>query len=228
MSPLPENACLTPSEIVFLAGNLFVPKGGIGDKYTMFGQDIAVSKKQLAIHIYAAAFLAEYGYGSIGLEMREKKAMLGLRSVRQIFCQIGPNASPSPAPSLEASLRSLSEHLQSVRASHEVKAVVASFMREDDGDPFAKASDLMKDQLAQRGLAQKWTEKKLKIFSVAKYALPAETAALAVAQADAIRSWMMQFQQSQPDLWQLLAADIEAGIKSRQSRSDPDTSSDFD
>jgi hypothetical protein len=71
-------------------------------------------------------------------------------------------------------------------------------------------------------------EKRLKIFSVAKYALPAETAALAATQADAIRSWMIQFQQSQPDLWQLLAADIEAGIKSRQTRNDTDTSSDLD
>ena len=152
--------------------------------------------------------------------------MLGLPSVHKIFVQIGLNASPSPAPSLEASLRSISERLQTSRASHEVKAVVASFMREDDGDPFGKASDLIKDQLAQRGLVQKWEERKLKIFSVAKYALPAETAALAAARADAIQSWMTQLQQSQPDLWQLLVEDIEEGIKSRQTRSDPSNDSD--
>jgi hypothetical protein len=224
VSPIPENACLTPSEVVFLAGSLFVPKGGMGDKYTLFGQETVVSKKQLAIHVYAAAFLAECGYGSIRLDMREKKAMMGLRTVRQIFVEIGTGPSPSPAPSLEASLRSLSEHLQSVRASHEVKALVASFLREDDGDPFAKAGDLIKEQLAQRGLAQKWVEKKLKIFSVVKYALPAETAALAATQVEAIRSWMTGCRQSMPDLWQHLAADIEAGISSRQTRSDTDNS----
>jgi hypothetical protein len=203
-----------------------VSKGGLNDRYTLFGQEAVVSKQQLAIHIYSAAFLAECGYGSICLEVQEKKAMLGLRTVRQVHVQIGPNATPSPAPSLEASLRSLSERLQASRASHEVKAVVASFMREDDGDPFGKASDLIKEQLAQRGLVQSWVEKKLKIFSVTKYALPPETAALAAGQADAIRSWMIQLQQSQPELWQLLTADIEAGIKSRQTRSD--TSNDFD
>ena len=45
MSPIPENACLTPSEIVFLAGSRFVPKGGLGDKYTLLGQEAAVSKQ---------------------------------------------------------------------------------------------------------------------------------------------------------------------------------------
>jgi hypothetical protein len=220
VSAIPENACLTPSEMVFLAGNRFAPKGGVGDKYTLLGQEIYVSKKLLATRVYAAAFLAEFGYGSIVLEVKEKKAMLGLRSVRQVFVQIGSNATPSPVPSLEASLRSLSERLQASRASHEVKAVVASFLQQDDGDPFAKANDLIKDQLARRGLVQRWEEKRLKIFTVAKYALPAETAALAAAGVDAIQSWLTQCQQSQSELWQLLVADIEAGIKSRQTRSD--------
>ncbi len=224
MPPIPENACLTPSEIVFLAGNQFVPKGSMGDKYTLFGQDTVVSKRQLAIQLYAAAFLSEFGYGSIRLEIHDKKAMMGLRTVRQIMVEIGANPSVLPAPSLEASLRSLSEQLQTLRAAHDVKAVVSFFIKEDDADPFAKAMDLVKDQLAQRGLAQKWVEKKLKIFSVSKYALPPETAALASAQVEAIRSWMIQWQQAQPELWQLLTADIEAGIRSRQSRSDTDTS----
>jgi hypothetical protein len=226
MSPIPENACLTPCEVVLLNGERFVPKGGMLDRHLLLGSEIPVSKRQLATTVYAAAFLGGFSYGGIQLHPVEKKAMLGLRTVQQLFVEAGSGQVTWPAPSLEGALWPLSQQLRNNRASHSVAAVTAAFLARDVPDPHDKAIDMVRDMLAQRGLVQRWEEKKMKIFTTVKYALPPETAALATAQAGGILSWLTQFQQSQPALWKLICDETAHGIKSRTEQTDNDSSSD--
>ena len=216
-------ATLTPSEVVCLNGSKFAPKGGFGDKYQLLGEDLAVSKKQLGVQMYAAAFVAEMGSGAIRLDVREKKTMLGMKTVRQIFVETGQPGVSWPPQTLEASIGPLSLQLKANRASHEVKAVVASFLREDAADPWIKAIDMVRNGLAQRGLLVRSEEKRLKIFTVTKFSLPPETAALAMTQLGVALDLLAGFQQSQRDLWNLLTSDIEVGINSRTTRTETGT-----
>jgi hypothetical protein len=219
MQPNAAQASLTPSEVVCLNGSRFAPKGGFGDRYKLLGEELEVSKKQLSVQVYAAAFAANMGSGNIRLDVREKKVMFGMRTVHQVFVEAGPEISWPPW-TLEAAIGPVALQLQASRASHEVKAVVSAFLREDADDPWNKAIDMIRDGLAHRGLLVRWEEKKLKIFTVAKYSLPPETAALAAAQLDGAQALLAGIQQSQPDLWNLLTADIAAGINSRTTRTD--------
>jgi len=214
------NAALTPSEVVCLNGSQFAPKGGFGDRYQLLGEDLEVSKKQLGVQIYAAAFASNMESGSVRLDVREKRTMLGMRTVRQVFVEAGQPAVSWPPQTLEAAIGPLAQQLRTNRASHEVKAVVSAFLREDATDPWSKAIDLIREGLAHRGLLERWEEKKLKIFTVVKFSLAPETAALAAAQVDGTRTWLAGFQQSHPDLWTLLTADIAVGINSRTTRAD--------
>ncbi len=79
----PDNP-LTPSELVFLNGEQFAKKVTLGNVDLMHTGE-KVSLAQLTGTILAAAILACEQAGAFRLEFRDRKAMLGLRKVRELF-----------------------------------------------------------------------------------------------------------------------------------------------
>ena len=97
---------LTPSELVFLNGEQFAKKAKLGN-VDLLHSDEKVSLSELGEAILAAAFLAGEQAGAFHLEVRERKATLGLRKVRELFAVPASNRGNLPDGSLEATFSDL-------------------------------------------------------------------------------------------------------------------------
>jgi hypothetical protein len=208
-------ATLIPSEQVLLNAATLVPKGGLLDKYKVLGTEVEVSKKQLARLVYAAAFLALEQAGDIRLEVRPKKALLGLRTVQALYAQPvdGPHAWPQV--SLEAHLLSLAEQLQAKKGQNEVNNIIYAFLGKDVVDPYDLAIQMVYERLADRSVVTVVEEKKLKIFTVRRFALPEATAAVALGYAETARQFIAAGEVGKGELWKMLLAQIDKGISNR-------------
>jgi hypothetical protein len=76
------NNPLTPSEVVFLNGEMFAKKVTLGN-VGLLHSDEKVSLNQLGQAILTTAVLACEQAGAFILEVQERKALLGLRKVRE-------------------------------------------------------------------------------------------------------------------------------------------------
>ena len=220
MPALNPNEVLTPSEVVFLNAAAFAPKGGLLDKYTLLDTGVEVSKKQLALNACAAAFVADDCAAGTRLELRTKKAMLGLRSVQALYAEPAPSAPAWPQYSLEAALQPLARRLQAQKGQHEVANIMYARFEEDDNDPYATAINMIRGGLANRGLLQKTAEKKLKILTVYNFSLPAETANLAAARLAEVQGLLAGYRSQHADDWSQLLAQVDHGIKRRQKQTE--------
>ena len=72
--------------------------------------------------------------------------------------------------------RPLAERWQARKGQNDAEQLVYTMLREDVADPYRWAIDLIKDEMAQRGLLTVVEEKKLKILTVRHYELPPATA----------------------------------------------------
>ncbi len=167
MQPVVPQSCLTPSEVVFLAADQFEPSGAREDK-----------SHWLSKQTYAAAFLAAEQAGMLRLDVRSKKALLGLRTVEALYADPTGNASPFPADSLESTMHPQAVSL-SKKNKHEVQNIVAGLLSHDSMDPWGAALHRVQDALGARNLLTATEKKALKIIKVVRYSTPEETAAMA-------------------------------------------------
>ena len=96
----PDNP-LTPSEMIFLNGELFAKKVKLGN-VDLLHSDEKVSIAELGGTVLATAILACEQAGAFRLEVRERKATLGLRKVRELFAVPAKSREALPEGSLEA------------------------------------------------------------------------------------------------------------------------------
>jgi hypothetical protein len=94
---------LSPSELVLFNGEKFAKKVMLGNIKLMH-IDASVSNAQLGKAIITAAVLAAESAGNIKLEVRQEKALFGLRKVKNLYANPTPHQSEWPQFSLEAQL----------------------------------------------------------------------------------------------------------------------------
>ena len=213
---------LTPSELVFLNGEQFAQKVMLGNVELMHNKE-KVSLTQLGMAIVAAAFLGCEEAGAFSLGVGERKAMLGLRKVREVYAVPGSARVLLPNGSLEATLANLAERYED-SDEHTVQNLVYAWLGEDTTSPWNHALGLLKEGMAKRGLLEAREEKKLKIFTVTHYFLPDETRRLLSGQSvGSVKQMLDGCAQSRPEIWKLLESGIKKAISARTESSDNDS-----
>ncbi len=210
----------TPSELVLLNGQLFAEKAWMGN-VKLLHVDAQVSATQLGQAMFAAAFLAADQAGSIQLQVRQKKVLLGLGKADALFADPGDPAVVWPKQSLESRLRELAEQWQRSGSRHEVANVLYSLLGQDSASPCQEAVDMVKAGLAARELLRKVEERKLKIFVLSHYELPESTSAMLLGQpVEPVQQLLAECKGSHPQIWKLLMAGINKAIKMRTEQAE--------
>jgi len=213
---------LTPSELVFLNGEIFAGKAMLGNM-PLLHTDQVVSISQLGQAVLAAAFLANENVGAFSLDIGQKKAMLGLRKVKTLSAKPGKNTPAWPESSLESALFTLARDRYANGKSTQVNDLVYTWLRSDSRDPWKSVLDMLQHTLADRELLDRREEKKLKIFTSTKFSLPDNTAALADKAAVApVQRMLQDCEQQRSEAWSLLGKLIKKAISARTEQDDVD------
>lgn len=213
---------LSPSELVFLNGEAFAGKARLGNMQ-LLNIDASVSISQLGQSILSAAFLANEITGAFNLETYQKKALFGLRRVTGLSVKPGKSPADWPPGSIEAELSSLVLHHHMSGASTDITDLIYTWLRQDSGDPWKTVLEMLQSIMADRGLLNRHQEKKLKIFTITHYSLPAETASLAnKAMIRPIQQAFSTCERERPEIWNLLTKQIKKAISARTEQNDTD------
>ena len=224
LSPNPGNP-ISSSELVLLRGDQFAKKVMIGN-IKLLHTDASVSISQLGQAILAAAVLAAEAAGNLQLEVRQGKAMFGLRKVKNLYAN--PTSTPVEWPkySLEAQLPPIAERFKNDQDSHEVSNLIYAWLRQDSSSPWQSAIEMVQSGLAERGLLDTSEETKLKVFTKINYSLPESTASLAAEQPiEPVKQLLANCENDRREIWDLLVKQIKSAIK---ARTEQDDSVDFD
>jgi hypothetical protein len=216
---------LSPSEHVLLNGEQFAKKVMMGN-IKLLHTEASVSISQLGQAILAAAVLAAEAAGNLQLEIRQEKAMFGLRKVKKLYAN--PTQSPVEWPqySLEAQLPPIAERFKNDQDSHEVSNLIYAWVRQDSSFPWQSTIEMVQSGLAERGLLDTSEETKLKVFTVTNYTLPETTASLAAEQpVEPIKQILEDCENNRREIWDLLLKQFKSAIK---ARTEQDDSMDFD
>lgn len=207
---------LTASEQVFLQGEKFAEKGGMLNKYKLMHTDEQVSLSDLVTKVIAAAFLASEKAGAIRLEVRKKKALLGLAKITSIYAEPLTDVD-FPSGSLEAKFSNLAVQYQLMKGTNEIWMLVYAWLRMDVASPWARAAELIQAGMGERQLVDVITEKKLKIFTSTRYELPESTRSLAAAApVHTVQQLFADCQTNRPEVWELLVKQIKQGVDKRK------------
>jgi len=210
---------LTPSELVLLSGEQFANKVLAGN-IKLLHSEASVSISQLGQAMLAAAFLANENSGTTKLEIRPKKAMLGLRKVNSLFVVPANAAIVWPEYSFESQIYALAEKLGD---KNEVSRIVYTWLGMDTSSPWNNVIHEVKEGLSKRGLLDRTEEKKLKVFTSIKHELPADTLPLVEpARVDAVKQLFTYCQGSRKEIWDLLVKQLKKAISDRTEQSDSD------
>ena len=216
----PDNP-LTPSELVFLNGELFAKKVTLGNLDLMH-TDEKVSIAQLGGAILATAILACEQAGAFRLEVRERKATLGLRKVRELFAIPTSPRENLPEHSLEATFADMATYLAQKDKNY-IYNVLYTWLRQDAMSPWNTALELLKAGMAKRGLLDATEEKKLKLFKVTRYSLPERTAGLVKGQTvGPVKALLENCERARPEVWKELESAIKKAIAARTETSKTD------
>lgn len=217
-----NHTSLTASEQVFLQGEKFAGKGGLLNKYKLMHNGVEVSLSELVTNLVTAAFLASEQAGAIRLEVRKKKALLGLTTTTNIYAEpLQPV--DFPPGSLEAQIYELALEFKQMKDQNEVWKLVYAWLRKDVGAPWSKAVEFIQVGLGQRQLVEVIEEKKLKIFTSTRYELPESTRLLAASlPTEPVQQLLAECRTNRPEVWALLVKQIKQGIDNRKERDDSD------
>jgi len=224
LSPNPGHP-ISPSELVLLRGDQFAKKVMMGN-IKLLHSEASVSVSQLGQAILAVAVLAAEAAGNLQLEVRQGKAMFGLRKVKNLYANPTPTPVEWPEYSLEAQLPPIAERFKNDQDSHEVSNLIYAWLRQDSSSPWQSTIEMVKSGLAERGLLDTSEETKLKVFTVTNYSLPQDTALLAAEQPiEPVKQLLANCENDRREIWDLLVKQIKSAIK---ARTEQDDSVDFD
>jgi len=216
----PDNP-LTPSEVIFLNGELFAKKVTLGN-VQLLHSDEKVSLNQLGQAILTAAILADEQAGAFRLEVQERKAMLGLRKVQKLFAVPANAREDLPEYSLEATLSDLAVRLKP-EDKNDISTIIYTWLRKDTFSAWSTAMDLVKAGMGKRGLLEAQDVKKLKIFTETVYTLPERIVRLIKGQSvEPVKALLENCARTRPEVWKLLDSSIKKAISDRTESSDTD------
>ena len=224
LTPNPSHP-ISPSELVLLNGDQFAKKVMMGN-IKLLHTEASVSVSQLGQAILTAAVLAAEAAGNLQLEVRQGKALFGLRKVKNLYAN--PTSTPVEWPkySLEAQLPPIAERFMNDQESHEVSNLIYSWLRQDSSSPWQSTIKMVQSGLAERDLLDTSEETKLKVFTKVNYSLPESTASLAAQQPiEPVKQLLENCENDRREIWDLLVKEFKSAIK---ARTEQDDSMDFD
>lgn len=211
---------LTPSELVLLNGEHFAKKVMLGN-IKLLHTDASVSISQLAQAILATAVLADEFSGNLRLEVRQEKAMFGLRKVRKLYANSTPHPVEWPQYSLESQLPQIAERFKNEDGSHQVSNLIYAWLRQDSSSPWQSTIEMVKSGLAERDLLEKTEQTRLRILTVVNYSLPESTASMATQlPIEPMKQLLENCESYRQDIWDLLVKEIKKAIKDRTEQDD--------
>jgi len=213
---------LSPSELVLLNGDQFAKKVMMGNIQLMH-TDASVSYSQLGEAMLTAAVLSVESCGNISLEVRNEKAMLGIRKVKALY--VLPTSSPNEWPqySLESQLVQIAEKLEGDGESSKISDLIYIWLKQDSSSPWQSAIEMVQAGLAERGLLDATETTKLKVFKTVNYSLPDSTAEIASQlPIDPIRNLLSDCEKNRKEVWELVIKEIKKAIKQRTEQDDMD------
>jgi len=189
---------------------------------TLLHSNEKVSLSQLGQAILMTAILASEQASALHLEVRERKAMLGLRKVRELFAVPVNPKERLPEYSLEASFIDLATS-QAPQDKNDIYTIVYTWLREDTASPWNTVIELLKAGMAKRGMLDATEEKKLKIFTVTNYTLPERTVMLVKGQSvEPVKALLDNCARTRPEVWKMLEASIKKAVSARTESNDMD------
>ena len=218
-----EAPYLTPSELVFLHGELFASKAGIVNSINLITMDYKVQKTELVNSILGAALLAGERAGGLALTMRKEKAMLGLTTKDVVYVE--PRVMIGwPGNSAEANLPQIAANLAQ-RGKNDVENVIYVALQEDSSFVEQAVVDRVCWGLAQRGLLEVEEKRTLKIFvSHAFHVPPATFALMQQFPVQDVQQMLAYTQSTRPELWNAMTKSIKKAIQARTPQTDNDFS----
>lgn len=214
-TPFDPTYPLAPSELVLLKGDQFAKKVMLGN-IRLLHTDASVSVSQLGEAVLAAAILASEQAGGLRLELRQKKAMFGLRKVQVLYAVPTGAEIPWPDHSLEAQVCPIAKRLQPDGSGDEVSNILYAYLRQDSGSPWQSALELVMQGMAARGVLDAVEKKTLKVFTTTDYRLPENTAVLAAKQPiEPLQGLLRACERERPEVWQGLVKELKSAVKAR-------------
>jgi len=225
--PMATSNILAPSELIVLNGDQFATQSkfrigfdaGTDANIPLLRGDAKVSVRQLGDAILAAALFGNQQAGALHFEVRQKKALFGLRKVDSLFFEVGSTSADWPASSIEARIRASAEQL-SAAGRNEVYNILVDLIPRSS-NPWSAAVALVMAGLGERGLLEATEVKKLKVITTTTWLLPETTLALYSQPAvDAVKQMLADAERGQPDIWRVLVAQIKSAMDFRTDRPD--------
>jgi len=205
-SPTSAVDAFSPSELVVLFGDQFVPEASmLSSKEEILTSGVRVNSQTLMEKAMHAAVWALRRDAAIGLEIRQGKALFGLIKTRKLHLVRGTASGSYPEGSLEAHLVAAAE------MENELDAVLAAFIGQDSNDPPARAIGLMKRGLSSRGLLEVEEKKTLMVFTTVAYTLPASTRELASRHSvQPIKQLLAEVERREPEMFKAVDKAIDS------------------
>ncbi|MFL7893754.1 MAG: hypothetical protein ACK2UM_01565 [Anaerolineales bacterium] len=221
-SNIDPNNPLSPSELILLNGDQFAKKVMMGNIQLMH-TDASVSYSQLAEAMLTAAVLSVESCGNISFEVRNEKAMLGIRKVKALYGLPTSNPDEWPQYSLESQLVQIAKKLAGDGESSKISDLIYIWLRQDSSSPWQSAIEMVQSGLAERGLLDATETTKLKVFKKVNYSLPESAAELASQlPTDPIRNLLGDCEKNRKEVWELVIKEIKKAIKQRTEQDDVD------
>lgn len=209
-----------PSELIVLQGEKFATplKGGL----KLLHLDQRVNSTELGRAVLAAAVLANEQQGTIRLGIvHEWKAVFGLlKGKKADGVEPGTANVAWPEHSLEARVRPLVEQLSAKKKNTEFD-LFCELLGDQTESPWVHAVGLVENGLLRRGLMGVKQKTTLKIFKRSEFVLPESTRDLAATKSvDSIQQLIRDCQQSRPEVWTMLTAEMDRAIRNRTETDD--------
>ncbi len=211
MTPIIPPNPLTPSEIVILHGDKFVPQARF-TSVKLPHKDVKVAIDHLLQTMLAAAILANEQAGVLALPMGHTK-VLGRKKDTLLVRLVGPIPG-WPEHSLEAAMCQQATLLQQDRV-YEVNQLVYGWLGARLNSPWQFAFSRVRTNLVSRGLLETIKVKKLVIFPGTDYALSPGGRELLAQAIEPVQQLLDDCQQQRPQVWKLLWDHIEFGFVRR-------------
>lgn len=212
----------SPSELVLLNGEQFAKKVMMGN-FQLMHVDASVSYSQLGEAILTTAAIALISIGNLQFDIREDKAMFGLRKVKSLYVKPAITENNWPDFSPESQFIQIAEKLDEEGESAKLSDLIYIWLRQDSPSPWQSTIEMVQSGLAARNLLDKTESTKLKVFTTTKYSLPDSTAKLAQQYSiEPISRMINDYEQNQKEIWELLKKEQKSAIKQRTEQDDMD------
>lgn len=205
-------AALTPSDVVRLDAESFLPRAGLrhvrDDNVALLRGDGKVNRPQLVTRLLAAALLANERAGTLTLVPERTSSLFGLLKGRTMFVERAHERAVWPDLSLEQTIaHSVAEQDERVRLADFIAGLF-----EKQEHPAQAIVDAVDQSLVERGVLASMPKKGV-VFTTDVRVLPADVAAIDTSERVAdVAAMFTRTEVDRPEVWAELVEHVEAAL----------------